>query len=600
MLSNSPELLDPNAHHILVQFPPELIVRIYRINAYRGYDSSSCCLQEFAREGIPSPLRDTINASQVCHRLREITLSSPQLWSRFIDVYHPRVAWVELLLQRSQPLGIDLLQSGHCQTGKISLPINVRRQISYEVHKRVISYRMRPNSRFWSSFGVWPETTNSWPMLEHLCLLYAHIYNWDQGGGSESRMLPENFPGRATPVLRRLHLQYCWMPDRWSNLKVLSDTLTCLVIEFPPKVAHLTLNGWMEIFNDLPHLDALTLSCALQNPLDYEEPSKAFTLDIKSFTLKDRPKECVHFFNHVSLTQTCHFFSLQCCTNSTFILDDSLRALMAHAKRFYHELAMPQLFSKTVVRILYAEIGIWGLPQSSSDTVPFPLLDEDDQLSDLAISKFRCSFHHGFNTDICQPFPWASSEVDPIKYMLLEIFSEAVYAVEHVFLGLSLYMETDKDALFEILTRGNKISTLSYISPELWKSLYRALALGGPQDNSTLPLLCKISLDETHHLTNKDRDGSTVLEELVRLCEHRARIDLPIHRVELCRRSVRRELPRKDVLKDIVTALAPLGVEVTVEEDDRHGEGRFGFESEDTSSDEDEEEPDEGGIGVEG
>ncbi|KAF7762672.1 hypothetical protein Agabi119p4_9265 [Agaricus bisporus var. burnettii] len=234
----------------------ELLVRICRINAHRWQNYSF---------DTRKPLQDTIAASQVCSHWRSIILSAPELWRFAIDPCHPCASWRDLVLKRSEPLSIEFIDAAHAS--RVGRPVHdIQLQMQSGMHQRLRRYHIWLDYRtetITNHSPLWPSDPGSWPRLQRLRLMFD-CDTADDPDSHPQGILPNHFPGLATPILKRLSLTSCCMPD-WNELWTIGNTLTHLEIYHPP--SRLCADRWIELVRNLPNIMSFELSFAVGSVL---------------------------------------------------------------------------------------------------------------------------------------------------------------------------------------------------------------------------------------------------------------------------------------------------------------------------------------------
>ncbi|EKM74011.1 hypothetical protein AGABI1DRAFT_133743 [Agaricus bisporus var. burnettii JB137-S8] len=309
--------------------PFELVVRICRLNAHRW--------QTYPQD-VQAPLQDTMAASQVCSHWRSIVLSAPELWRFAIDPYHPCASWRDLLPKRSEPLSIEFIDVAYAP--RFMQPVHdIQLQMQSGMHQRLRRYDI------WLAYKtettpihspLWPSEPGSWSQLRRLGLFF------DNYSSNSHEKLPVHFPGLATPILEHLTLTCYYMPD-WNELRTLGNTLTHLKIYHPP--SRLCADRWIELIRNLPNLEKIELSFALEAFCDHPHSKERFTLGVKKFSFADLFHCCPSFLDRIDLSSTkCRSSSITCLSNPQFDLEipaeDAVQAVLPRIKRLLSQIAI--------------------------------------------------------------------------------------------------------------------------------------------------------------------------------------------------------------------------------------------------------------------
>lgn len=302
------------SNDLTLQLPPELLLRVYHFNALPPINLHSCRVKQCIHGIIPKPLRDVLNASQVCRRWRTLVLAEPRLWRHLISPHHPRREWVELLLERSRPLSITyaqlLLRNHFFQPVELSHAreaLGASRLLSYQIHL----------TRPWRD-GVWPNAPNSWPQLEFLCVDLRDVKSLSPEvllQGHQERMLSEHFPGSATPILKGLHLHNCFVKNI-SQILALGDTLTSLRVETPPLALMPSVKGWLDVLMHLSQIKNLVLVKAIRQPSNSQTSPEVYlssplTVQLNEFQLDDSLPACNQLLSRLTFAGSCAVLSLR-------------------------------------------------------------------------------------------------------------------------------------------------------------------------------------------------------------------------------------------------------------------------------------------------
>jgi len=247
------------------QLPDELLGAIFVLNTVKEVEDGHL---------LHDPHATTLSSLLVCKRWHGVVMNYPELWVRIIDYDKHPPRWIEELLRRSKASLIEVGEDSvfkHVQLrfprGKIVLH-HIFKDTS-RIKTLSLQIRLAPWEYICQNFLQYPASN-----IEYLNLITACPF--------PDYLFPGSLFADKAPHLRRLHLQRCLIDFSSHVLSNLTD-LSVLDIVAPPgitvnrtpdhplKVAP-TVRGWLRVLENIPSLLYLTLSGAITEAHDGEEP----------------------------------------------------------------------------------------------------------------------------------------------------------------------------------------------------------------------------------------------------------------------------------------------------------------------------------------
>ncbi|KAF7762312.1 hypothetical protein Agabi119p4_8905 [Agaricus bisporus var. burnettii] len=492
--------------------PFELVVRICRINAHRAHH-----WQDLPRDAR-KPLQDTIAASQVCSRWRYIVLSAPELWRFAVDPYHPCAPWRDLVLKRSEPLSIEFMDSTNPSQKR--RPVHdIQLQMQSKMNLRLRRYDMRLEYQA----ETIPSYLSAWPSEPELENYFAH----------PPRILPVHFPGQATPILERLSLTHCYVPD-WNELGTIRQTLTHLKISQP--ASRLCPDRCIEMLQNLPNLESLELSIALGMSCHHPHSNNRFTLGVKKFAFSEFLYSCPSFLDRIELSPKCRSSRIMCFSHARLILEmseeEGVKAVLPHLKRLLSRIVTDT--SKLLISPSSIAIESGLLTPTNLSRNPFqPVFAEYS-------NHFSINFHR--HSEESTHDTHDRSFLFRAVLDLVRPMSTFVEFIETWFETCSsdTFSDDEWDQFLEFLVQCQNLRFMQDVSRPWWERLCKRLIPAADEviNDATEQLFPRLQVIEFDYRT-RFKEGlpsqSVVdlipFDELQAFFSHRARIRVPLERI---------------------------------------------------------------------
>ncbi|EKM75879.1 hypothetical protein AGABI1DRAFT_131786 [Agaricus bisporus var. burnettii JB137-S8] len=355
-----------------------------------------------------------------------------------------------------------------------------------------------------SPHPLWPSDPGSWPRLQRLRLMFDCDIADDPDSHPQGN-LPNHFPGLATPILKRLSLTSCCMPD-WNELWTIGNTLTHLEIYHPP-------SRLLEAFCNHPNT------------------KERFTLGVKKFIFSDFFHCCSSFLDHIDLSATkCCSSNITCLSHPQFDLEipaeDVLQAVLPYIKR----LLLQVVINNSRFRISESLIMI-----QSGFTEPAILSRNLGQTVIAEHSNHFCvCFHRIHQLGIFGGPLLFATLLDLIRPICSSVELAEISSYAH--LGSREWKH-----FFDILVHCQNLRFMQGVGLTWWKWLCKDLtpAIGEATNDATEPLFSHLrSISFKERVQIKERlvtptNPHTLVDEipfdeLKVFCKHRAKIRLPL------------------------------------------------------------------------
>lgn len=453
--------------------PPEILIQICSYNAYR--DRTPCSASPYTynttEPRLPQPILDTIYASHVCHRWRNILISAPELWTNMVDPHNAE--WMEVILERSRPFGITIVPPPWGDP-KTEADFEVEMDCE-EVQERLIEYHFTQDAD-----GLKLSRLEG---LDHLNLPRLQFLYLDLCSLQE---LPEQFPGLSTPALKHLYLRGCFTKDV-QRLDSISSTLTYLTLAGLYPADKIPTPTLVAIIARLPKLQSVSLCRALA-PERTRHPAVLERICIPNFSITDETKLVSYFFECAELTPPFNNVSLHCD-----LLNDELRSLdhiVSKAVSIFDYLCTNGAFERCGLRIEPGEITYVELLDSRPLDGPQP--EERRFHFHISLMEFP-SFNFDRLISIFLP-TWLYERVEDLT------IPAPVFDLLHLELG--------EDIVIEMLRRFSRVQVLDGVGNTLWDLLYRFSQPLDGFERPILPSLRKIGFHRDYSLSTLESDGA--------------------------------------------------------------------------------------------
>ncbi|XP_006455495.1 hypothetical protein AGABI2DRAFT_121414 [Agaricus bisporus var. bisporus H97] len=510
--------------------PFELVVRICRINAHRAHH-----WQDLPRDAR-KPLQDTIAASQVCSRWRYIVLSAPELWRFAIDPYHPCASWRDLVLKRSEPLSIEFMDSTNPSQKR--RPVHdIQLQIQSKMNLRLRRYDMRLEYQaetIPSYLSAWPSEPGSWPQLQRLCLDFDIDPDTELQGNltHPPGRLPVHFPGLATPILQRLSLTSCYMPD-WNGLLTIGNTLTHLEICFPS--SRLCPDRCIEMLQNLPDLESLEFLGVLEMLCHHSHSNTRFTLGVKNFVFSELLYSCPPFLDRIELSPKCRSSKVVFLSHAKIELEmseeDGVTAVLPHLKRFLSRIMTDTSKLSISQSSIMIESGLL-VPVNFSCNPFQPVFAEH---SNIFAINFILRNEDGTHDTYDRSFLFRALLDLVLPISTFVEFTET-WSAAH---SNDNFSDDDWDHFLDFLVQCHNLRFMQGVGRSWWDRLCkRLIPVAGEVFDATKPLFPRLQAIEFDRRT-RFKEGLPFqwvvdlipFDELQAFCKHRAKIRVPLERI---------------------------------------------------------------------
>ncbi|KAF9451351.1 hypothetical protein P691DRAFT_787350 [Macrolepiota fuliginosa MF-IS2] len=483
----------PATPSVARDLPSDILIEICSINAFQD------AWETYTQQSITGPrrvdhVRDTINASHVCRSWRTALLSAPELWRHMIDPYNGSMA--KLMLERSRPYGISFSPPAKRRKGRREL--DFEGEMAHEYQERLTEYKL-----VYNPFGR-PEylTTylyGSMNVVPLPCLEVLSISSTTQVPHTQ-RYLFSNFPGRATPNLKRLHLHSWFFAHSGTpQLTILGDSLTHLHLTEIGKPVEVV----MDVLASLGRLQSLTLDHVFSGKTP-GRPRVDYPLclvQLREFRLKEnRSSNPTSFLRYVHFSEVLSIFSFEL---DVILKIESIN--LGPDNALFGSLA-------GVLRTILSSGPLCALKISCRGGVTYTNTIGDTEPGDWKQPPPRRLFHvdfipfaFGIRPAMDKYFYIDSPDIDPLWMTYVDAFHSTlskVGAYSRVE-SLSIYEYTKHvkdDVMMEILLQCDHVLRITHVDVLLWEFLLEStcsrLNGGGlDQEDCVLPALKDMSFD---------------------------------------------------------------------------------------------------------